>query len=100
MNKTGGSSQSWHLAQMEKGKEGRGEVIILFNRRLRASQVVLVVKSSPANAGDARDVGLIPGLGRSPGERNGNPLQYSCLANPMDRGAWQATVHGVAKSWT
>ena len=98
MNKTGGSSQSWHLAQMEKGKEGRGEVIILFNRRLRASQVVLVVKSSPANAGDARDVGLIPGLGRSPGERNGNPLQYSCLVNPMDRGVWRAIVHGVTKN--
>ena len=46
-----------------------------------------------------RDQGSIPGLGRSP-EENGNPLQYSCLENPMDRGAWQATVHGVAKSWT
>ena len=46
------------------------------------------------------DPGTIPGLGRSPGEGNGNPLQYSCLENPIDRGAWQATVHGVAKSWT
>ena len=54
-----------------------------------------VVKNSPANAGDAR---LIPGLGRSPGGGNGNPLQYSCLANPMDRGAWWAIVHRVAKS--
>ena len=54
-----------------------------------------VVKNPPANAEDARDVGLIPGLGRSPGERNGNPLQYSCLGIPMDRGAWWATVHGV-----
>ena len=53
-----------------------------------------VVKNLPANTGD---MGLIPDLGRSPGERNGNPLQYSCLGNPMDRGAWQATVHGVAK---
>ena len=53
-----------------------------------------VVKNLPANAGD---VGSIPGSGRSPGEGNGNPLQYSCLENPMDRGAWQATVHGVAK---
>ena len=60
----------------------------------------LVVKNSPANAGDIGDVGLIPGWGRSPGEGNGNPLQYSCLVNPMDRGAWWATVHGVAKSWT
>ena len=56
-----------------------------------------VVKNLPANAGD---VGSIPVLGRSPGERNGNPLQYSCLENRMDRGAWWATVHGVAKSWT
>ena len=53
-----------------------------------------VVKNSPANAGDA---GLNPGSGRSPGERNGNPLQYSCLGNPMDRGAWWITVHGVTK---
>ena len=56
-----------------------------------------VVKNPPANAGDA---GLIPGSGRSPGEGNGNPLQYSCLRNPMNRGAWWATIHGVAKSQT
>ena len=55
----------------------------------------IVVKYLPANAGDARDMGSIPGSGRSPGERNGNPVQYSCLANRMDRGAWWATVHGV-----
>ena len=60
----------------------------------------LVVKNLPANAGDARDTGLIPGSGRSPGEGNGNPLQYSCLENPMNRGAWQVTVRGVAKSLT
>ena len=59
-----------------------------------------VVKNLPASAEDARDVGLIPGWGRSPGEGNGNPLQYSCLGNPMARGAWQAMVHGVTKSWT
>ena len=53
-----------------------------------------VIKNPPANAGDA---GSIPGSGRCPGEGNGNPLQYSCLGNPMDRGAWEATVHGVAK---
>ena len=53
-----------------------------------------MVKNPPANAGDA---GSIPGSGRSPGEGNGNPLQYSCLGNSMDRGAWQATVHEVAK---
>ena len=53
------------------------------------------VKASACNAGD---LGLIPGLGRFPGEENGNPLQYSCLENPMDRGAWWATAHGVSKS--
>ena len=53
-----------------------------------------------ANAGDVRDMGLIRGLGRSTGGGHGNSLQYSCLENPMDRGAWQATAHGVAKSWT
>ena len=56
--------------------------------------MVLVVKNLPAYAGDIRDVDLIPGSGRSPGGRNGSPLQYSCLKNPMDSGAWQATVHG------
>ena len=59
-----------------------------------------MVKNPPANARDARDVGSIPGSGRSPGGENGNPFQYSCLENPMDRGAWQATVHRTAKSWT
>ena len=56
-----------------------------------------MVKNPPANAGDVRDVGLIPELERSRREGNGNLLQYSCLENPMDRGAWQATVHGVTK---
>ena len=60
----------------------------------------LVVKNLPANAGDAGDKGLIPGSGRSPGEENGNPLQYSCLENSVDRGNWQSTVHGAAKSQT
>ena len=59
-----------------------------------------MVKNLPANAGDVRNVGLIPGLGRSPTGGHGNPLQYSCLEIPMDRGAWQATVHKVAKSQT
>ena len=58
-----------------------------------------LVKNPPANVRDARDVGLIPGSGRSPGEGNGNPIQNSCLRNPMDRGAWWATVHEIAKSW-
>ena len=63
-----------------------------------AFQVVLVVKNPPANAGNLRDMGLIPRSGRSRGGGNGNPLQYSCLENLVDRGAWWATVHGVAKS--
>ena len=62
--------------------------------------MVLVVKNLPANAGDARDTGSILGLGRTPGEGHGSPLQDSCLENPMERGAWQATIHGVAKSQT
>ena len=62
--------------------------------------MTLVVKNQPASAGDIRDVGLIPGSGRFPGGRNGNQVQYSCLENSMDRGAWWATVHGVAKSQT
>ena len=67
---------------------------------LGASQMALGVKNLPANAGDVRDAGSIPGSGRSPREGNGTPLQYSCLENPMDRGAWWATVPGVTKSWT
>ena len=57
--------------------------------------MTLVVKNLPVNAGDARDMGSLPGLGRFPGGGNVNPLQYSCLENPMDRGAWRATVHRV-----
>ena len=62
--------------------------------------VVLVVKNLPASAGDVTDLCSIPGLGRSPGEGNGNPLQYSCLGNPMDRGGWRATVHRITKNQT
>ena len=76
----------WHIIMM-----------ILTNG---ASQVMLVVKNLPDNSGDIRDMGSISGWGRSPGEGNGKPLQCSCLENPMDRGAWQAIVHGVAKSQT
>ena len=61
---------------------------------------MLVVKNSPATAGDIRDTGSIPGSGKSPGGEHGIPLQYSGLENPMDRGAWQAMVHGVTKSQT
>ena len=59
-----------------------------------------MVKNPPAKAGDIRDVGSIAGLGKSPGGEKGTPLQYSCLGNSMDRGAWRSTVHGAAKSWT
>ena len=62
-----------------------------------ASQLMLVVKNTPATAGDIRDAGLIPESGRSPGGEHGNPLQYSCLENPINRAAWQATVHRFTK---
>ena len=62
--------------------------------------MVLVVKNPLDNAGDSGGLGLIPGLEGSPGVGNGDPLQYSCLENHMDRGSWQATVHGVIKNWT
>ena len=68
--------------------------------RYGASQVALVERNPPANAGDVRDVGSIPGPGRSSREGNGNAPQYSCLENPMDRGARGTMVHGVAKSRT
>jgi len=64
------------------------------------SQVALVVNNMPANVGDIRNPGLVLWLGRSPGEGNGSPIQYSYLENPMGRGAWWATVHRVAKSWS
>ena len=64
------------------------------------SQAVLVVKNLPASARDIRDARSIPGLGRPPGGRHGNPLQYSFSENPKDKGVWQATVHGVAKTQT
>ena len=74
------------------------EYIYICN--MRASQVALMVENLPANAGNIRDAGSISESGRSPGGGHGNPLQYSCLENPMDRGAWRATVHRVTKNWT
>ena len=71
-------------------------ILFIEQKKKILFQVALVVKNPPA---DARDAGSIPGSGRSPGEGNANPLQYSCLENPMDRGAWWATVHGAAKNW-
>ena len=80
---------------------GRGWERIWYSiSERRASQVALVVKNPPASAGDTGDKGSIPGSETVPGERNGNPLQDSCLENPMDRGAWRAAVLGVAKSQT
>ena len=71
-----------------------------FTSWATALQVALVVKSPPASAGDIRDTGSIPGLGRSPGGGNSNLLQYSCLGNPIDREAWWTVIHRVTKSWT
>ena len=68
--------------------------------RFRAFQVALVVRNLPANEGDIRDTGSIPGSGRSPEGGHGNPLQYYCLGNPMDKGAWWDKTHGVAKTRT
>ena len=80
------------------------DLVMLYVSILRwlywASQVALAVKNLPSNAGNVRDTGSIPGLGRSPGGGHGNLLQYSCLDNPMDRGAWWATVPGVTESDT
>ena len=79
--------------EKEKQNENKMQNIILVNGFLHGSGG----KESACNVGD---MGSIPRSGRSPGEGHGNPLQYSCLENPMDRGAWWATVHGVAESWT
>ena len=65
-----------------------------------ASQVALGVNNLPANTGDVSEAGSVPGFGRSPGGGHGDPLQYSCLENPTDKGAWRAAVHRVTKSWT
>ena len=73
--------------------------LLNFSEHSFPSQVALVEKNPTSNAGDVRDMGLIPGSGRSPEEGN-DPLQYSCLENSVDRGAWWATVHGDAKGWT
>ena len=74
--------------------------IMAYHRILSIVGVVLMVKNLPANADDIRDAGSIPRSGRPPGGKHDNPLQYSCLENPTDRGVWQAMVHSVAKSRT
>ena len=81
---------------MKRSKEIQEE----DGKSLGASQVVLAVKNPPANAGDIKDAGSISGSGRSPGGGHGNLLQYSCLENPMDTGAWRARVHRVSQSLT
>ena len=100
-------SQKWqnHLFVISTLKLGRVKVffvclfVCLFEY-FKGFPGGTVVKNLPANAGDARYAGSIPRLGRSSGVGNGNPLQYSCLESSMDRGAWQANVRGVKKSWT
>ena len=90
-----------HLSQCQI-VDGRVRMLLPPSSQLwdPKSQAALKVKNLPANAGDVREVGLIPGSGRSPGGGHGNPLQCSCLGNPRDRGAWRATVHRFAKNWT
>ena len=80
--------------------DGKGLILLPDSKLKGTSLVALVVKNLPANTGDIRNVGSIPGSGRSPGGGQGNPLQYSCLENTKDRGAWWATVQGFTKSWT
>ena len=81
-------------------QESERTAVSKVKRDLRASQMELVVKNPPANAGDMKDIGSIPRSERSPGGGHSNPLQYSCLENPMDKGAWQVKVYRVTKSWT
>ena len=99
----------WVLSSQVITQQVTWETTPIYNKRtttplpINSKMSSYVVNNPPANAGDARntrDIGLTPGLGRSPGEGHGNPLQYSCLENSMDRGAWQAIVHRVTKSWT
>ena len=87
------------MAKVKKHSQ-RDSSAKMYGTMIDASQVAPVVRKSPASAGDTRDTSLIPGLGRSPGEGDSNPLWYSCLEDPIDRGAWWAAVHGVTKSRT
>ena len=85
---------------MYKEQDLTSDILMFYSNFPLAIPGGAVVKYLPANAGDARDTSPIPGLGRSPGGGNGHPLQYSCLENPRDRGAWWAIVHGAEKSRT
>ena len=85
---------------MYKEQDLTSDILMFYSNFPLAIPGGAVVKYLPANAGDARDTSPIPGLGRSPGGGNGHPLQYSCLENPRDRGAWWAAVYGVTQSRT
>ena len=91
--------ETWDDAVQGVAKSKTTEILNKNQMQSWASQVVLVVKNLSANAGDTRDVGSIPALGRYLERRYGNPLQYSCLENPMDRRAWRATVYRLANNW-
>ena len=99
---TGYSRKSIHSTYSgERGKLAGSRfslVLFVFPKASKGFPGGTMVKNLPANAGDTGDMGSIPGSGRSPGGGHGNPLQYSCLENPMDRGAWWATAHGVARA--
>jgi len=88
------------LHKPEGSSQGSYAMVHLLYLEMQQFQGMLVVENLPDNARDMGDRGSIPGSGRSPRGGQGNPLQYSCLENPMDRGSWQATVHRVEKSWT
>ena len=89
-----------YVVKLKNTWERHNKLIIVFVYGEGASQVVLVAKNPPASAGNLRDVDSIPGLGRFPRGEHSNPLQYSCMENPMDSGAWQATIHWVKKTRT
>ena len=90
-----GRKSTWgHRGKIIKQNSLRNKRIYAGHEEIRASQVAPVVKNASANAGDARDMGLIPGSGTSSGVGNGSPPQYSCPENSVDRGAWRAAVHG------
>ena len=94
---------SWGGTQMDSRQMVKGEHSTPSTDKyltVTVRQLLIAMKNPPANARDTRDVSLIPRSGRSPGGQHGKPLQYSCLEDLMDRGSWQATVHGIAKSWT
>ena len=90
----------WRKNKRGRGRERQRGMEIQLNYILLQITLALVVKNLPANSEDSRNVSSIPGSGRSLGEGHGNPLQCSWLKNPVDRGAWQATMHRAAKSWT